>query len=228
MKVLYSGSFHYKIGRLASKEAAFFCDLEIIEYDNGMRCVVLTERNDNTALSISNVSDRIASQIYADYLSGVPENKIIWLEYYPPSRGNKAYIDLVQFDFEVVPSQGTHPDTTGTLRFYHPRWHRLYESRNLDRNEFLADHANLIQNLYHAQVILELEDKEGHCWRVVTGRETLFIFSPNPEANLPDKGYDVPGINAILREKKRFFRPDIDLEQRFTDELVKGFLNKGL
>jgi hypothetical protein len=62
----------------------------------------------------------------------------------------------------------------------------------------------------------------------VTGRETLFIFTSNPEADLPDKGLDVPGINAILHEKKRFFRPDIDLEQRFTDELVKGFLNKGL
>ncbi|MGO9377923.1 MAG: hypothetical protein ACLPN1_18745 [Dissulfurispiraceae bacterium] len=228
MKVFYSGSFHYKIGRLASKEAAFFCDLDIIEYDNGMRCVVLTERNDNTALSISNVSDRIASQIYADYLAGVPENKIIWLEYYPLSRGNKAYIDLVQFDFEVVPAQGTHPSTTGTLRFYHPRWHRLYESRHLDRNEFLTNHANLIQNLYQAQVILELTDKEGHCWRVVTGREMLFLLTSNPEANLLDKGFDVRGINEILREKKRFFSPDINLEQRFTDELVKGFLNKGL
>ena len=228
MKVLYSGSFNYKIGRLVSKEAAFLCDLDIIEYDNGMRCVVLTERSDNAALSISNVSDRIASQIYADYLPGVPENKIIWLEYYPASRGNKAYVDLVQFDFEVVPSHGTGPRTSGTLRFYHPRWHRLYESRHLDRNEFLAGHANMIQNLYHAQVILEVEDKDGHCWRVITGREKLFILTPNPEANLPDKGFDVPGIHSIFRDKKKFFSSDVDLEQRFTDELVKGFLNKGL
>jgi len=228
VKVIYSGSFHYKIGRLASKEAAFLCDLDIIEYENGVMCVVLTERTDNTALSISNVSDRIASQIYADYLAGVPENKVVWLEYYPPSRGNKAYIDLVQFDYEVVPTTGTGPGTTGTLRFYHPRWHRLYESRTLDRNQFMSSHANLIQNLYHAQVILDLDDREGHVWRIITGQEKLYVISPNSDAGLPDKGFDVPGMNALLREKKRFFSPEIDLEQRFTDELVKGFLNKGL
>jgi hypothetical protein len=86
----------------------------------------------------------------------------------------------------------------------------------------------LIQNLYHAQVILELEDKDGHCWRVVIGRERLFIITPHPEANVPDEGYDVKGINELLREKRKYFGPQIDLEQRFTDELVKGFLNKGL
>ena len=228
MRVIYSGPFHYKMGHFASKEATFFCDLDIVEYDNEVRCVVLTERSDNNALSITNVCDRIASQIYADYLSGVSENKIVWLEHYPAGRGNKAYLDLVQFDFEIVPSEGTGPGTSGTLRFYHPRWHRIFESRHLDRNAFLVAHAKLVQNLYHAQVILELEDKDGHCWRVVIGRERLFIITPNPEANVPDEGYDVKGINELLREKRKYFDPQIDLEQRFTDELVKGFLNKGL
>jgi hypothetical protein len=134
----------------------------------------------------------------------------------------------VQFDFEVVPSKGTGPGTSGTLRFYRPRWHRLFESRHLDPKAFLSSHAKLVRNLHDAQVILEIEDKERHCWRVVTGKEKLFVITPNTEANVPDKGYDVKGINELLKAKKRFFGPEIDLEQRFTEELVKGFLNKGL
>jgi hypothetical protein len=228
MKVIYSGPFHYKMGHFVSKQSTFFCDLDIVEYDNEVRCVVLTERSDNNALSITNVCDRIASQIYADYLSGVAESKIVWLEHYPAARGNKAYLDLVQFDFEIVPSEGTGPGTSGTLRFYRPRWHRLFESRHLNRNEFLTVHANLIRNLYHAQVILELEDKDGYYWRVLTGKERLFVITPNPEAKVSDEGFDVKGTNELLRVNRKFFSPEINLEQRFTDELVKGFLDKGL
>ncbi len=228
MKVIYSGTFQYKMGHIASKEAAFLCGLDIVEYENGVNCVVLTERNDNNALSITNVCDRIASQIYADYLPGIPENKIVWMEHYPAKKGGKAYIDLVLFDFEVVPSQGTGPATAATLRFYHPSWHRLFESRRLDLNEFLTVHAEMMGNLYHAQVIFEVEDRAGYFWRVVTGEEKLFVITSNPEAGVPDKGYDVQGINQLLMEKKEFFSKDIDLEQRFTDELIKGFLNKGL
>jgi hypothetical protein len=226
MKVDYSGVFHYKMGHFASKESTFYCDLDIVEYDNEVRCVVLTERSE--ALAITNVCDRIASQIYADYLHGATENKIVWLEHYPAVRGNKAQIDLVQFDFEVVPSEGTGPGTSGTLRFYHPRWYRLYESRHLDRIEFLSKHSNLIQNLYHAQVIFEIEDRDGHCWRLVTGKERLFVITSNPEADVPDEGFDVKGMSELLRGKKKFFAAGIDIEQRFIDELVKGFLNKGL
>jgi hypothetical protein len=228
MKVVYSGPFHYKIGHFAAKESTFFCDLDIIEYDSGMRCVILTELSDNNTLSITNVCDRIASQIYADYLFGVAENRMVWLEHYPAIRGNKAHIDLVEFDYEVVPTEGTGPETSGTIRFYHPRWHRLVESRHLDRNEFMTAHANLVQNLYHAQVILDIEDKDGYCWRVVTGKEKLFVITSNPEAGVPDKGYDVKGIHELLRNKKGLFGPDSDIEQRFTDELVRGFLEKGL
>ncbi len=226
MKLDYSGVFHYKMGHLSSKESTFYCDLDIVEYANGVHCVVLTERSD--ALAITNVCDRIASQIYADYLRGVIENKIVWLEHYPAVRGNKAHIDLVQFDSEVVPSEGTGPVTSGTLRFYHPRWHRLFESRHLDRIDFLGRHQNLIQNLYQAQVIFEIEDKDGHCWRLVTGKERLYVITSNPEAFIPDEGFDVKGMSELLREKRKFFGAGIDIEQRFIDELVKGFLNKGL
>ncbi|HTZ16860.1 MAG TPA: hypothetical protein VMB78_00315 [Dissulfurispiraceae bacterium] len=228
MKVNYSGVFHYKMGHFASKESTFFCGLDIVEYANEVRCVVLTERSENNALSITNVCDRIASQIYADHLSGVSENKIVWLEHYPAIRGNKAHIDLVQFDFEVVPSEGTGPGTSGTLRFYHPRWYRLYEARHLDRIEFLGKHANLIQNLYRAQVIFEIEDKDGHCWRLVTGKEKLFVITSNLEAGIPDEGFDAKGMSELLGRKKKFFGDQVDIEQRFVDELVKGFLNKGL
>ncbi len=226
MKLIHSGLFHYKMGHFASKESTFYCDLDIVEYSNEVRCVVLTERSD--ALSITNVCDRIASQIYADYLHGVPENKIVWLEHYPAVRGNKAHIDLVQFDFEVVASKGTGPGTSGTLRFYQPRWHRLYESRHLDRIEFLTKHENLMRNIYHAQVIFEMQDKEGHYWRLLTGNDRLFLITSNPDAGIPDEGFDVKGVSDLLRQKKNFFAAGIDIEQRFIDELVKGFLNKGL
>jgi hypothetical protein len=32
----------------------------------------------------------------------------------------------------------------------------------------------------------------------------------------------------FIRGRKGFFDPGVDLEQRFTEELINGFLNKGL
>jgi hypothetical protein len=228
MKVIYSGVFKFKAGTAAHKIADYTCDLDLVEYENGVRCVVFSERNDEGAISITNVCDRMASLVYAEYLKGVPENKIIWLECYPFARSGKAYIDLLQFDSEVVETDGIGHGASGSLRFYRTRWHRLYESSRIDRIEFLEKHANLVQNLYKAQVIFEQDDRDGHYWRVIAGLDGLFLITSNPDASVPDSRFDVPGMTEYIREKKGYFDSGIDLEQRFTEELINGFLNKGL
>jgi hypothetical protein len=228
MKVIYSGTFRFKAGPASLKSANYMCDLDLVEYDNEVRCVMFSERNDDKTISITNICDRMASLVYAEYLPGVPENKIVWLECYPFTKNVKAYIDLLQFDSEVVETGGTGPGTSGTLRFYRPRWHRLFESNNINRMEFLDVHANMLKNLYRAQVIFELEDKDGYNWRVLAGIDGLFVISSNPAAEAPDSRFDVPGMTEFIKGKGRYFDPGIDLEQRFTEELINGFLNKGL
>jgi hypothetical protein len=189
---------------------------------------MFSEKNDDKAVSITNVCDRVASLVYAEHLKGVPENRIVWLECYPFARNDKAYIDLLQFDTEVVETEGTGPGTSGTFRFYRPRWHRLYESSNIDKMGFLQNHSTMLMNIYKAQVIFEVEDKEWHYWRVIAGLEGLFILTSNHVAAVPDRMFDVPGIIEFMKSKKKHFDPGVDLEQRFTDELISGFLNKGL
>jgi len=228
MKVVYNGTFRYKAGPSSLKSANYVCDVEIVEYDNEVRCVVFSEKNDDKSVSITNVCDRVASLVYAEHLRGVPSNRIVWLECYPFSRNDKAYIDLLQFDSEVVETEGSGPGTGGTLRFYRPRWHRLYEANHIDRMEFLRSHANMLKNLYDAQVIFEIEDRDAHCWRVLAGLEGLFVITSNQSAEVPDLKFDVPGVIAFIKSKSKFFDPGVDLEQRFTDELINGFLNKGL
>jgi|WetSurMetagenome_2_1015567.scaffolds.fasta_scaffold00068_24 hypothetical protein len=228
MKVIYSGTFKFRAGTAAHKIADYICDLDLVEYDNEVRCVVLSERDDDNPISITNVCDRVASLVYAEYMRGVPENKIIWLECYPFTKSGKAYIDLLQFDSEAVETDGTGHGASGTLRFYRTRWHRIYESNRIDRLEFLEKHANLIQNLYKAQVIFEQEDRDGYYWRVIASLDGLFIITSNPDADTPDRSFDVPGMSAFIGEKKSYFDPGVDLEQRFTEELINGFLNKGL
>jgi hypothetical protein len=228
MKVVFSGIFNYKAGASAIKAVNYICDLDIVEYENNVFCVMFSEKNDDKAISITNVCDRVASLVYAEHLRGVPENKIVWLECYPFSRNGKAYIDLLQFDSEVVETDGTGPGTGGTLRFYRPRWHRLFESGNIDKMGFLQNHSVMLMHLYKAQVIFEIEDKDGHYWRVLAGLDGLFIITSNPAAGVPDCMSDVPGTIEFIKRKSKFFEPGVDLEQRFTDELISGFLNKGL
>jgi hypothetical protein len=228
MKVIYSGTFKFKAGTAAHKLADYICDLDLVEYENGVRCVVFSERNDENSISITNICDRMASLVYADYLRGVPENRIIWLECYPFTKSGKAYIDLLQFDSEVVETEGVGPGASGSLRFYRTRWHRLYEANRIDRLEFLERHAVLVQNLYKAQVIFEQEDRDGHFWRVIAGLEGLFILTSNPDADTPDHSFDVPAMTGFIKEQSGYFDSSINLEQRFTEELISGFLNKGL
>jgi hypothetical protein len=228
MQVIYSGIFKFRAGTVVHKTADYLCDLDLVEYDNGVRCVVFSERNDDNPISITNVCDRMASLVYAEYLRGTPENKIVWLECYPFAKNGKAYIDLLQFDSEAVETDGTGHGASGTLRFYRTRWHRIYESGRIDRMGFLEAHANLIQSLYKAQVIFEQEDRYGYYWRVIAGMDGLFIITSNPEGDAPDCSFDVPGMAEFIRGRKGFFDPGVDLEQRFTEELINGFLNKGL
>jgi len=228
MKVIYSGTFKFRAGTAAHKIADYACDLDLVEYENGVSCVVFSERNDDTPISITNVCDRMASLVYAEYLRGVPENKIVWLECYPFAKGGKAYIDLLQFDSEVVETDGTGHGASGTLRFYRTRWHRLFEAGRIDRLEFLEKHEGLIQNLYKAQVIFEQDDKEGYFWRVIAGLDGLFVITSNPDADAPDHSFDVPGMTEFIKSQTGYFDPSINLEQRFTEELINGFLNKGL
>jgi hypothetical protein len=228
MKVIYSGTFKFKAGPASLKSANYVCDIDLVEFDNEVRCVMFSERNDDKTISITNICDRMASLVYAEYLKGVPENRIIWLECYPFTRNGKAYIDLLQFDSEVVETEGTGPGTSGTLRFYRPRWHRLFEAGRIDRMEFLKGHANTLKNLYKAQVIFELEDRDGYYWRVLAGIDGLFIITSNPAADAPDSSFDMPAMTEFIKGKSKFFDPGIDLEKRFTEELINGFLNKGL
>jgi hypothetical protein len=228
MKVIYSGTFKFRASAAAHKTADYACDLDLVEYDNEVRCGIFSESNDDSSISITNVCDRMASLVYAEYLRGVPENKIVWLECYPFPKTGKGYIDLLQFDSEVVETDGTGHGASGTLRFYRTRWHRLFESKQINRMEFLESHANLVQNLYKAQVIFELEDKDGHYWRVVAGLDGLFLITSNPDAEAPDYSFDVPGMTEFIKGKSKYFDSCIDLEQRFTEELINGFLNKGL
>jgi len=228
MKVIYSGTFSFKAGTAAMKSANYICDLELVEYDNEVRCVMFSEKDDEKTISITNVCDRMASLAYVEHLRGVPENRIVWLECHPFSGNGKAYIDLLQFDSEVVETEGTGYGASGTLRFYRPRWHRLYEANRIDRLGFLKGHANMLKSLYKAQVIFELEDKDGYYWRVLAGLDGLFIISSNPAVEMPDRSFDVPGLTAFIKGKSSYFDSGIDLEQRFTEELINGFLNKGL
>ena len=94
--------------------------------------------------------------------------------------------------------------------------------------EFLKNYAYVLKELFNAQLIFAIEDKKKHYWWVWAAAEGFFIMSSNRSAKLTEKMLDAPGVVETLKSNRKFFDPAMDIEERFTTALMKGFLNKGL
>lgn len=71
--------FHYKGFHGCDSK----CGLEI--KSNGTKVtVILTELDDNSGTSVTNMVEQIATMVYRKYFAGVPAESIIWIEHYPP------------------------------------------------------------------------------------------------------------------------------------------------
>ena len=58
------------------------CGLEIIEKENGMVYVIMTELGDNPGTSVTNAVENIATKVYNEYLHHVSIENIFWIEHY--------------------------------------------------------------------------------------------------------------------------------------------------
>lgn len=218
MKMLYSGTFQYRIPGYP-KIPAGQCTIHIARYDNRVYCVIMTESKTNKGVSVTNACDRIATQVYAEFLTNIPADKIVWLEHSPAGRMHKAHVDLIQFQHTVK---------EGTISFTNPQWKRFFEFSNIIPAEFLKTYSYILKELCNANMIFAIEDKSDYHWRVWANPEGFFIVSSNPSAVLPDIMVDAHGITRVLKNNHHFFMSDIDIEEQFTAALIKGFLNKGL
>lgn len=219
MEVLYSGIFQYRVPqppRVPSSQ----CTIDIVRYDNGVYCVMITEDKNNKGLSVTNVCDRIATQVYTKFLKNIPADRIVWLEHSPASRVHKAHIDLIQFQHSM--------QTKGAVSFTNPRWKRFFEASNIVPIEFLKTYGHILKGLSNAHMIFAIEDNNGYYWRVWANPEGFFIVSSNPSTAIPGSMLDAHGVTKVLKDNQHLFGPDIDIEEQFTAALMKGFLNKGL
>lgn len=227
MKVLYSGIFHYKLPSLPSKVSKSQCHIDIVQYDNGVCCVMMTEGKRSQGISVTNAGDRIATQIYVGSLRKMEADKIVWLEHCPSGRTHNAYIDLVQFQHDIraaIPG-GNELDT---MVFSNPQWKRFFEAPHIMQMEFLNTYGYIIKELCNAQMVFAVEDKNDYFWRVWANQEGLMVMTATPSALLPRRVLDVHGVIEVLKNNQQFFGSDINLEEKFTTALMKGFLNKGL
>lgn len=75
-----------------------FCSLTIYQDNyNNLYKVIVTERNDNSGTSITNMIESLCTKIYNEFLIGIPKHEIIWLEHY--DYFNKNSYDLVKFNW---------------------------------------------------------------------------------------------------------------------------------
>lgn len=217
MKVRYSGLFHYKPSPLSPKVPVGICDVDIVEYDNKVCCAMITERKDNPGVSVTTVCDRIATELYSDFLADVPAGTVVWLEHYPASRGDRAHVDMVQFQLAA-----------GAASFAHPHWLRLFEAKRIVPLEFMESYGNVLKELLGASLVFTVEDKDGYFWRVWANESGLVVLSSNPGAALPDRQLEANEVAQLLRENQKVLRSDAAVEEQFTTALMKGFLNRGL
>ncbi|HCZ11525.1 MAG TPA: hypothetical protein DHV16_04580 [Nitrospiraceae bacterium] len=217
LKTIYSGAFNYRPAGITQTISEGLCIIDIVRYDNGIHCVMMTEDTKNKGISITGASDRIATQIYAAFLKNTPQDRIIWLEHTPASRTHKARIDLVQFQYHAK-----------SASFTNPQWKSFLESRRITPPEFLKNYGYILKELCNAQMIFAVEDRKNHYWRVWAAAEGFFIISSNRAAKITGEMLDAPGVVETLKNNRKFFDSDMDIEERFTTALMKGFLNKGL
>jgi hypothetical protein len=225
MKFLHSGTVQLSAPRPSPKIPEGAYDVDIVEYDNGVCCVMMSERKDNKGASLTNACDRIAAEVYRTLLPGFPPDRIVWLEHYPARKTERAHIDLVQFQSRI---SDISPEGTKIAEFTNPQWKRIYEAKQLAHREFLTAYGNILKELCTAHFIFIVEDKSGYHWRVGANEELLFIIASNPSAELPCHLLTVDGTIEILKKNSHFFSSGINMEEQFTAALMKGFLNKGL
>lgn len=218
MDVLFSGTFQYQILH-PSRIHTGQCTIDIVRYDNGVHCVMMTESKHNKGVSLTNICDRIATQVYAKFLADITADKIVWLEHSPASRMHKAHVDLIQFQ---------HTLKEGTISFANPQWKRFFEASQIVPTDFLKNYGYMLKKLCNANMIFAIEDKSNHHWHIWANPEGFFIMSSNPSVALPDSVIDAHGVTTVLKGNAYFFEPDIDIEEQFTAALIKGFLDKGL
>jgi len=217
VETIYSGAFNYRLSGISPQVTDGRCIIDIVRYDNGIHCVMMTEDKKNKGISITGASDRIATQIYSAFLKDVPPDRIVWIEHTPASRTHKARIDVVQFQYHAK-----------SASFTNPQWKSFFESSQVTPAEFLKKYGYVLKELCSAQMIFSIEDRKNHYWRVWAAAEGFFITSSNRSAKLTEKMLDAPGVIKTLKNNRKFFDPAMDIEERFTTALMKGFLNKGL
>lgn len=191
----------------------------MVRYDNGVYCVMMTENKKNKSLSVTNVCDRIATQVYARFFADIPADKIVWLEHSPASRMHKAHVDLIQFQ---------HILKKGIVLFTNPQWKRFFEASQIVPIDFLRNYGYTLKELCNANMVFAIEDKNNYYWRVWANPEGFFIVSSNTSAALPDSMLDAHGVVNVLKNSQHFFWPGVDIGEEFTAALMKGFLDKGL
>lgn len=93
------------------------CGLELVFSDaivkGGKKVkVILTELDENTGTSVTNMIEQLATLVYHRYLEGVPTENITWIEHYP-ERGTRKEIpetfDQVEMKWD-------------SKQFRHPVW----------------------------------------------------------------------------------------------------------
>lgn len=226
MNVLYTGKFLYSPTSASSSTPSLSegsCMVDIVKFDNDVCAVMMTEDRNNPGPSITNICDRIATQVYRRYLSFTPAERIVWLEHSPGDRHHTAHIDLVQFITEIQQT-GSGPDMGPTHAFTRPQWKRFFEAPLIVPLEFIRLYSFILKELCSAALVFIVEDKKGYYWRVWANGEGFFVMSSNPSAALSQKLLDIQGVTALLIQHDALIGlPDI--EKAFTDALMKGFLS---
>ena len=90
------------------------CGVEIIEDRNGQVTVIFTELLCNQGTSITNMIEKLATEIYYKYLSHKPVNDIRWLEHYPKDFFGGETYDEVSLEWDGE-------------KFIRPKWKRIYK-----------------------------------------------------------------------------------------------------
>ncbi len=226
MKVLYSGKFLYSPTGAPSSTSplsAGSCIVNIVKFDNDVCAVMMTEDRNNHGPSVTNICDRIATQVYRKYLSLTPAEKMVWLEHSPGDRQHPAHIDLVQFAHEIQQA-GSGPGKGPTHAFIRPQWKRFFEAPIIVPLEFIMLYSFILEELCTAALVFIAEDRKGYYWRVWANGEGFFVMSSNPSAELSKSLLDIQGVTALLIQHHALIGlPDI--EKAFTDALMKGFLS---
>jgi hypothetical protein len=181
---------------------------------------MIADSKKHKGYSITNICDRIATVVYADHLGGVSPSRIVWLEYHAGGKFGKSSLDIIEFKISL--------DSYGNPVYENPGWKRLFEAKKIVPIDFLRKFGYALQELVSPIMVMAIEDKRGHIWRVLAGESGLFIITPNPSANIPESALDVEGVEKILKKHEKHFKRDANIEDSFTNNLIKGFLNKGL